>query len=398
MPQADTARSQLFFLDEDLSGVGSWGATPAATNMIEMRFTGESLKHDKGTAQSAEIRSDRQIPDIVEVSAGASGDVNLELSYGAYDAFLEGALQDEWTDVSNQQTTTFDQATKAITGTGVGTDVVVGQWIRVRDSNDNDGWWEVTAASANSITVRESTLTDEVATVDVYIEGSFLRNSTIEKSFSMEKLFSDLTTGKYTNFTGMEVAQLALNIVADQMVTGTMSFLGKEGINADATIGAGVTAASTNDVLNATSNVGEIREGATPAVLSTALQGVNFTINNNLRARRAIGNRTAIGIGQGRCVVTGNVNAYFEDGALYQKMIAHTASYLSVRLHDGDVSTNPEAANSLFITFHRVKFTGGDPLAGAADQDVMANLSFQAVRDPTSGIDCTVQFDRFASA
>lgn len=57
-----------------------------------MRHTGESLKQDTTVVTSEEIRSDRQIADIIRTGVGASGGVDFELSYGTFDDYLQAVL------------------------------------------------------------------------------------------------------------------------------------------------------------------------------------------------------------------------------------------------------------------------------------------------------------------
>jgi len=82
MTFADTSRSQLFYLEETV-----WGITPAAA-LNAVRFTGESLNFSIENTQSNEIRSDRQITDLIQTDAEPGGDINFELSYGAFDDLI----------------------------------------------------------------------------------------------------------------------------------------------------------------------------------------------------------------------------------------------------------------------------------------------------------------------
>lgn len=89
---ADSSRAQLRYVVEQEPGV-----TPATPTMKNLRFTGESLSASRTTASSAEIRADRNIADLITTGESASGDINVEYSFGTYDDFLESALQGVWT-------------------------------------------------------------------------------------------------------------------------------------------------------------------------------------------------------------------------------------------------------------------------------------------------------------
>lgn len=90
MALAASNRAQLRYLEETVFGV-----TPAG-NGKELRMTGESLAFSLTKTESAEIRADRQVTDLIITSAAASGGINFELSYGEYDDLLAAALMGSW--------------------------------------------------------------------------------------------------------------------------------------------------------------------------------------------------------------------------------------------------------------------------------------------------------------
>jgi hypothetical protein len=69
----------------------TFGTSPAAAQYL--RFTGESLAYTAEAITSEEIRSDRNVTDVVRASVGVEGDVSFELSYGTYDLLMEGCFQ-----------------------------------------------------------------------------------------------------------------------------------------------------------------------------------------------------------------------------------------------------------------------------------------------------------------
>lgn len=75
----------------------TFGVTPTSGDSKTLRFTGESLQFGITTETSQEIRSDRQISDLIQTGAEASGDINFELSYGTYDDLIAAALGNLWT-------------------------------------------------------------------------------------------------------------------------------------------------------------------------------------------------------------------------------------------------------------------------------------------------------------
>lgn len=114
MPIADSNRGQLYYGPE-----ATWGTTPAAA-LKEFRFTSESLKQSTQSTMSEEIRSDRQVTDVVRTGIQAEGDVGFEVSFGALDDFIAGALMSNWaadggTVDANDETITNGTTAKSFT-------------------------------------------------------------------------------------------------------------------------------------------------------------------------------------------------------------------------------------------------------------------------------------------
>lgn len=91
MATASSNLAQLRIIPETVPGT-----IPTAGDPQELRMTGESLKFNITTETSQEIRADRQVSDLIQTGADASGDVNFELSAGTYDELMAAALCNEW--------------------------------------------------------------------------------------------------------------------------------------------------------------------------------------------------------------------------------------------------------------------------------------------------------------
>jgi hypothetical protein len=92
MTIADTSQTQLAYVVET-----TLGTTPATPTFTKLRYTGESLSPNITTTTSAEIRSDRNITDLIQTGQNAGGSVDFELSYGAFDTLLESVMFGAWT-------------------------------------------------------------------------------------------------------------------------------------------------------------------------------------------------------------------------------------------------------------------------------------------------------------
>lgn len=383
---SDSSRVQLRYLEET-----TWGQIPAIA-LNDLRFTGESLKHATDTTKSSEIRSDRQVTDVIRTSIEAQGGVDFELSYAAFDDLIAGAMMADWGadlaigPVGIDASATGDEFTDPLTG-GLFASVVVGQWVKTAGFADpaNNGFHRVTSKPDNDTVGVASTLVTETGSGDETMKGSLIKNGITKKSFTLEKEFADVT--EFVSFSGMRASSFSLSVSPENIITGSFAFLGKNGVPAGATVGTGgPVAAPTNDVMNAIDNVQNIEEGGAATTLD--ISEISLEMNNATRGRPAVGVLGNTEVGIGTIGVTGSFNAYFADRTLYEKYTDFTASSLSFRLSDA-------AGNAYVVTLPSIKFTDGDVVAGGQDQDVIATLSYEARRDAAT--DAMIQFDRFAA-
>lgn len=89
---ADGSRHSLGYIAEV-----TYGTTPATPVFQLARNTSVSLAVNKDALMSEEIRSDRQRFDMRQGAYKVTGEVGVELSYGAYDDWLEAMFGGAWT-------------------------------------------------------------------------------------------------------------------------------------------------------------------------------------------------------------------------------------------------------------------------------------------------------------
>jgi len=88
---SDSNRVGLRFIEET-----TWNSLPGTPTLAPIRFTGESLIPNVENITSEEIRSDRMVTDLIQVSRSNTGGFDFELSYGTFDSLIEGALFSTW--------------------------------------------------------------------------------------------------------------------------------------------------------------------------------------------------------------------------------------------------------------------------------------------------------------
>lgn len=164
---ADSNRASLRYLAEDPNG---WGITPASGAPREMRITGSQLAAQKETVTSDELRSDRMVPNIVEVAASAEGEINFEFSAGSIDDFLAAFLYGLWSrpmtfDVfKGKHVAVTDTDEITISGGEYAHYFTVGRWIKL------EGW----LTAANNAYAVIDTVTDGVNNTVITVTGATL--------------------------------------------------------------------------------------------------------------------------------------------------------------------------------------------------------------------------------
>jgi len=385
MTISDTSRSALRYVEESVAGT-----TPASA-LTDLRITGESISPNFSSVTSGEIRSDRQITDSIRTGYEVSGDINFELSYGSFDELFEGALFSDWStacavSVTGDITAVNSTNSYDSTSTNFTTqNLTAGQWIKVGgfDTAGNNGYCRVVSISANSLVVEGLTLTDEgIGSPEntITMDGSFLSNGTTEHYYTIEKAYEDASPLIYRAFLGNKVSGMSLSVSSNAILTGSFSFMGlTASASASVTAGTGSpTAANTNDVYNASGNVANIREAGDALSSKTYATSLELSLDNGLSPQKAIGTAGSVGIGDGRCNVTGTLNTFLVTAELIDKLVNNTATSIDFRITDA-------AGNTYIFDMPRVKYQNGSANISGADADVEVPLDFQALRDPTLG-------------
>jgi len=478
---SDSNRTQIGIIEET-----TFNTTPNNPAFQTLRTTGHpNFGYNPLTRVSNEIRSDRQIPDMIFVGSESGGDINFELSVQALDTILEGALFNDWIvnatlvnagsgDVIETVTEADDTYTVASGGAsfpangliyasgftestnnglkevvsstettividngcsdetppagarirlvglqgesgditahfGVKTfeirstlldftdfPIAAGDWIKIGgtapgtyfDTAAINGWAKVASVSATEIALSVAPTSSIVdtgtgKTIQIFF-GDKITNGTTKKSYSIERQYLDHSPPTYEVFTGMTVNTFQFQAQPQEIMTASASFMGKEAAASTSRIsGATSLPTTTNDLLNTSSHVGRIAEAGAAVGSPNYVIEASIQINNNLRRVNAIGEVGAIAINAGRCNVSGNLNTYFGDLTLYNKLLNNTATSYDLRVGRDN--------KHVIIDLPRIKFSSGSPEVSGPDTDIPLNLGFQAMRDPTLGYTIKVQ-------
>lgn len=202
-----------------------------------------------------------------------------------------------------------------------------------------------------------------------------LVNGVLERHFTIQKKFSDVT--QFFNFTGSKINTGSLTITPGAIVTGSFGVMAKAGARTGAQFGGATTPAGTTTTpMNGAA-------GVTLAQIDTvAIPGglMNFTINinNNRREQDAVGSDSAQDIVMGRFEATGDIEVYFADGTLFDKLAAQTAFAFQTKM------AGPGTTNEIWIDIPKAKYENGEVVASGTDTDVVFKATYRALYDATT--------------
>lgn len=203
-----------------------------------------------------------------------------------------------------------------------------------------------------------------------------LLNGVERRSFSVLRHFGDIGKADkpYHLLTGCEYNTLNLQVTTEAIVQATFGIVGK-GLALLAAAPAGATFADPTTTAPMDSFTGELVEGGKTISVVTEIQ---LTIENGISPKYVVGSKETIRPSIGRCKVTGQVSAYFEDSYLLEKFINEASSSLVFTL------TDREAGNSMKFTIPKIKYTGGQPDVGD-EGPITLSMPFQALLDSAAG-------------
>jgi len=370
----------------------SFGVTPAG-NGKNLRCTDTAgLAFTLTSETSKEIRSDRQVTDMVLTGASATGGVPFELSYREYDDLIQAVLQGTWSTwgvdgvgASIPVSATFAAgaltAGGATSGASIFTNLALGQWVRISGS---------TISGQNKLVQVSKTIapTDTVLTFEgtpftgllgnggiaVKVNTQRVSNGIVQRSFSIEREHADIA--QFFNFRGMTASKMSLSFQSGSIVTGNFDFMGKDAVRGVATEMGASAQSQSFGIMNAVSGVGNIYEGGS-ALIGTSIKSLALDIDNALRAQDAIGTLGAVGIGSGTIAISGTMEVYLADGTMYDKFLNNTASSVSWSAVDGD-------GNGYVFTLPKVKYKDAKVTGGSLNSDAMLSMPFEALMDATT--------------
>ena len=373
---SDSNRVSLSYVKET-----TYGTVPTSVAYAALRFTKESLEQATTSAKSTEIRSDCQIADVIRTDAKVSGAIDFELTYGSFDDFLAWTLMTSETWVAGCASTAaanLAAATGPNTFTlGSGTwdaSAIAGKFLYVTGATNaaNNGFHLITARTSTTVLAIAETLVSETITSAHYEVLAQITNGTTLSTCSIEKCFNDVAS-TFAVYNGCAMDQLSLTVPASGIITGSFTLMGKTEASASATGSSTITAANTNAVMAAVDCV----KGVLENYLAADITEFTLAANNNLRARTVAGQLGPQSLGLGAVMVSGTLKRYFSDALMMGRYLAFTSSSLVVPMYNSN--------GDYVVHVPCIKYTDGKRVAGGQNTDIIADMTWEAKRDPTLG-------------
>ena len=321
----------------------AWGTLPATTFQA-VRYMSESLAGSKQRDRPSEVPLVAEMIAAVTTKVQAGGGVKFALSYGTFDDWLSGALNNDWQ--ANQQIAgvaadiTITNGTSVLSSTTSNKfqNIAIGQFIRTLGfaNAGNNNIWRVSAKASNqSITLQgvgtAAIVTETPTGTNAQVRASTITNASLFKSFYIQQKFA---SNAWLRYPGSFCTGVTLSGGVAQFLQGEFSFLSQveNTASADASTG-GILAAPTGKVHDPVGGFsGMWMDGA---ALGATLD--SFTIQTqtkNAQLEFGMGSSSAAGVVMGLLEVSGSFKVYFKDFSLYNRFANETASVPAIITRD----------------------------------------------------------------
>jgi hypothetical protein len=348
-----------------------------------------------------EIRGVRDIPKLQKTDTGVTGSINQELYYsGVVKALLRygiggGAFTSADLSVAASAACSVDVSAYEYsidTGTWANTPAV-GDYVEISGftATTFNGRFRVIASTSSTFTVwsditkvrGDDTPTDTAdesgSTATIDIMSSTSSGATVN-SMSIQKNFSDLTS-KVLTYTGVVIEGFSIEASGQDPLSFNIDLIGQDEVTTES-YNALTAEISTNSSIVPTTGIAGVREGrfvvGGSSYLDYAATQFSINVSNNYRKQYELGTFGAKEFKFGDLVVTGTLQAYFADYDVYDKFIAQTPTGLMFEVTD-ESTTGVAGTNNLIFDFPSVKITDATVVAGGRNQDVIADISWQAL-------------------
>lgn len=360
-----------------------YGETPAG-NFKTMRFTSEGLSGTPDTTESQQIRTDRMSSGQIVVGLTVGGETSHELAKEeVLDLLIASAMNSDWAttglvsedmDINNTAKTLDRGAGDFIAeGLKVGDLLTLGGFV---NTGNNTQVMVTKLVSATQIEyVGPDGMGDEIGVGTSYKLNDKIEIGISQKSFSMQKEFTDLTD-KAIVYKGMIVSTMALSASYGNIVTCNFGFSGNyyapvDVANEFITDGRTIDAPATTNSLNGSIDMPFLitSDGAVVGEAQFCIQSLEINLNNNLTPQTCIGEAAPKSYNLGTALPEVTMSAYLDN---------QNFGYLKKKLTQESVSVGFLVRNSggyYAVFMPAVQLSFDDPSSAGQNQDVIMSMS-----------------------
>lgn len=396
---AEISKSRFSIYKQSSPGNNGTDATWQNLNVVLPGVSGGAANQ---IAESQRIDPDRNAPGVKLVGAGSALTIPFEAqiptaSTQAFWELLRASIYADSADgalTSANNTTWSGNTLNIAAGDDAAWDggaVEVGDILQVYSAAapSTKYYARVTAVNGD-ITSVTTDISSPTAATDLRIKkGVTIVNGSTQATFGMLRSFfapASTSYDRFQLFTQEAVDAAQFSITPQGLVTGSFQTIGvgsyPVGESTD-DVGIGpaptFTAAPTSDVLDGTNNIPFLRVAGT----DYPLQSFSFGWNNNSETRRQIGTYAATGISAGLFRGQGEMRAYFDAFAEFNKALAGTASSAYVVMEDS-------SDRAFIVSFPRIRYE--NPTLPGEGRDVIATLPFQFEKSTDENISIRISY------
>lgn len=202
--------------------------------------------------------------------------------------------------------------------------------------------------------------------------GTTYKNGHILTTFYFEKLFADVS--RYIGVYGAAINELELKFQANAPVTATFGLMAQKTASLGASRGSGYTAPATDPVMRSGVDVAHVKLDGAP--LAAAVKSLSLKLANGLKPTEQLTSDVPTGFQFGDFVVSGSMEAYFPDAAVYDVVEASASKALEIKVQN--------TAGAFVFNLPAARLHGGTPTVTGQGGDVMMNIPFLA-HQPAGG-------------
>jgi len=392
---ADANKEQLAYLAES-----TWGTTPTSAMTIIPWVSG-AMASGLDTTRSNSLRTDAQLSSSIQTGSSPSGNFEFEMTADTYDDFLKSVIR---TDADWSTSPTFS-GTGAVTstqftGTGIHTNVAVGQWVYITAPTvsglaaGNTGWFKVTAVATDAITTSPAPSETDASVANMTVDGSYITNGSTLSSYTFAQNFSDLSN-KYHTTTGCRLNSGNLTFTPNGIVTFGVGYDGKAMTQATAWAGGSASAAASKDVasevtayesayISADAGTAEAYAKVTEDVLESS---ISLAVEN--RPQKGLGSIGNTSMAQNSVDATGSIQFYVNANtwAYEGYFLAFTKFGLAQSLNFGTADDVTSITDRYLIEFPKIALTTEPGANSGLNTDLVYAFDFAAEPGGTIGSD-----------